>query len=120
MSFAHPIVAAYKRGEGDGFGSGECRVPTCSMLHCFDGSPTLICVFMSRAVLNELLSAPGMPALAQRGKVFGAHGSGQTQLRRQSALPLALKCIAFRPAALLLGGKLLLVIGLCSLGGQGL
>jgi hypothetical protein len=117
MSFAHPIVATYQRGEGDGFRSRECRVPTCSMLHCFDGSPILIRVFMSRAVLNELLSALGMLALAQLGKVFGAYGTGQAQLRRQSTLPLALNCNAFRPAALLLGGELLLVIGLCSRGG---
>src|SRR5882762_7914717 len=117
MSFAHPIVAAHKRGQGDRFRSGECRVPSCPMLHCFDGSPILIRVFMSQAVLNELLSALGMLALAQLGKFFGPHGTGQAQLRCQSALPLALNCIAFRPAALLLGGELLLVIGLCSPGG---
>src|SRR5882724_9620783 len=73
MSFAHAMISPYKRGEGDRFRSGECRVPTCSMLHCFDGSPILIRVFMSHAVLNELLSALGMLALAQLGKFFGPH-----------------------------------------------
>jgi hypothetical protein len=72
---------------------------------------------MGRPMLDELFSALGMLALAQLGKVFGAHGTGQAQLRRHSALPLALNCIAFRPAALFLGGELLLVIGLCSPGG---
>ena len=72
---------------------------------------------MSRPVLNELVSSLGMLALAQLGKVFGPHGTGQAQLRCQSALPLALNCIAFRPAALLLGGELLLVIGLRTPGG---
>ena len=52
VRFPHPVVAANKCGQRDGFRRGKGRIPTCAMFHRRDHIALRVAVFMNNAVLN--------------------------------------------------------------------
>jgi hypothetical protein len=87
VRFADTLIAAYKRGERNRFGSGQGRIPAGSVLHCLDGLAVGILIFIRRSLPHELLAGLRMLALAEFCEVFGRRSPGKAELPRQSPLP---------------------------------
>ena len=70
VRLAYPMITTNERGKRNRFGCRKCSVPARSVLHCLDGFPVLILVFVRNAVLNKLLTCLRVLPLAQLGEIF--------------------------------------------------
>src|SRR5580658_1861151 len=64
VRLAHPLIAAHKRGQRDGFRRGECCIPPGSMFDAGDFLAVLVVVGLCRLVLDELRAACRMLSFA--------------------------------------------------------
>jgi hypothetical protein len=112
MRFSDPLIAADKRGEGDGFGRGKGRIPPGPMFHCLDSLAISILIFIRRSLSHKLLACLWMLALAEFSKVLRGNRPSKAELLDQSPLPFARDDAALRPIVLFLRGELRLVVGL--------
>ena len=81
VRFADALIAADKRGERDGLGSGKGRIPPGPVLHRLDGLAVGILVFIGRSLANKLLAGLRMLTLAEFREVLGGDRSGKAELR---------------------------------------
>ena len=64
VSIHHPIISSHKGGEGDRFGGGKSRIPTCPMFDRLRYRTICVGLFGRNAMANHLLS--GLRVLAVR------------------------------------------------------
>src|SRR5208337_856167 len=64
VRLAHPLIAAHKRAQRDGFRRGECCIPPGSMFDAGDFLAVLVVVGLCRLVLDELRAACRMLSFA--------------------------------------------------------
>ena len=88
------------------------------MLHGLDGLAVRILVFIRRSLANKLFACFRMLPLAQLGEILCRDPTGNSQLRSETALPLAGNDAALRPIILLPCSELLLVVTLRLAGRQ--
>jgi len=119
VGFAYPVVAAHKRRERDRLWRGKRRVPPGAVLHCLNGLPVRVRIFIGGALPDELLACLRVLTLAESRKVFGGNGTGKAELRRKAALPLARNLPALRPVVLFLRYEFFLVVALRLACGEG-
>ena len=108
VRFSDMLIAADKRGERNGFGRGEGRIPPGAVLHRLDGLAVGILIFIGGSLSDKLLAGLRMLALAESREVLGGDRSSKAELRSKPALPFACNHATLRPIVLLLGGELLL------------
>ena len=120
MGVPHPLIPADQSGQRDRLWGGEGRIPACPVFHRHRGRPIGGGVFLSGAMLHQLLPGLRMLALCQQRKVLGAYGTGKAVLFCEPPLPLALHGPVLFVVALRFGRELHPVIRLRLAGTEGL
>jgi hypothetical protein len=82
------------------------------VLHRFDALAVRIPIFVGGALADKLLAALRVLTLAESREIFSGNRTGKTELRGQTALPLAGNLPALRPIVLFLRYEFFLVVAL--------
>ncbi len=111
MRLPHPLIAADKRGQRNGFWCGERGIPSGAMLHACYFPAVFAVVGPGNLMPHKLLFRKRVLAFTQTCKVVIANGTGEAPLLGKSALPLAETLLVAAPVILPLRRELPRVVG---------
>src|ERR1700691_1419955 len=101
VGLAHAIIATDQGGQGNGFRSGERRIPTRPMLYRRNGLAALGLILLNLTMADELLARFRVFALGKLAEILRQNCIMQAVLRGELAVPFAFNLVALFPIILL-------------------